>query len=292
MRTSALNQLPPSPEPASRRERNDRHQRARDRVHQARTSVKRLRGLLRLVGPSLGGRYPREHQRLGALGDRLSQLRDAEVMIETFDGLFLRRVRTGLDRRRRGVERRLDLPDRMHEAAREFRKTRKRAAGWVPRAGGWKALEDGLRDTYRWGRQAMATAHGSGRDADVREWRKAVKYHGYHVRLLADLWPEELNGRLDVLDKLGTLLGEDHDLAVFAETLRGEPACFDDGRDQQVLLGLIAQRQQALRAMAHPLGRRLYAEAPAAFTRRLHRCWRIWRSRRDAREIAMMQAAA
>jgi CHAD domain-containing protein len=278
------------------------HQRARDRVHDARTSVKKLRGLLRLLGPSLGDRYQRENDRLGHLGDQLSQLRDAEVMIETFDGLFhqfhdqlgpgLRRVRSRLTARLRSVERRLDLPDRLDRAARAFQKTRKRAKSWTPRTGGWDALADGLRDTYAWGRSAMATAYDRGKDADFHDWRKAVKYHGYHVRLLADLWPEEMNGRLEVLERLGTLLGEDHDLAVFAETLTSERDCFDNRRDQQVLLGLIAQRQQALRAMAHPLGRRLYAEAPAAFTRRLHRYWRIWRDRNDARETAVAQAAA
>ena len=145
------------------------HQQSRDRVHEARTSVKKLRGLLRLVGPSLGDRYRRENARLGDLGDQLSQLRDAEVMIQTFDGLFhqfrdqlnapLRRVRTRLTRRLRGVERRLDVSEHLSEAARAFRKTRKRAKKWMPATGGWDAVADGLGDTYRWGRRAMATAY-------------------------------------------------------------------------------------------------------------------------------------
>jgi CHAD domain-containing protein len=267
------------------------HQRSRDRVHEARTSVKKLRGLLRLVGPSLGDRYRRENSRLGDLGDQLSQLRDAEVMIQTFDGLFhqfrdqlnapLRRVRTRLTRRLRGVERRLDVSEHLSEAARAFRKTRKRAKKWVPATGGWDAVADGLGDTYRWGRRAMATAYHRDEDTDFHEWRKAIKYHGYHVRLLADVWPEEMGGRLEVLDHLGGLLGEDHDLSVFAEALSREPRCFDNEQDREVLLGLIKQRQQALRAMARPLGRRLFAEPPAAFKRRLHQYWKVWRDRSE-----------
>ena len=270
------------------------HQQSRERLHEARTSVKKLRGLLRLVGPALGDRYRRENERLGELGDRLSQLRDAEVMIQTFDGLFhqfreqlgppLRRVRTRLTRRLRGVERRLDVTERLQEAARAFRKTRKRAKRWVPANGGWDAVADGLSDTYRWGRRAMTTAYHREKDVAFHEWRKAIKYHGYHVRLLADVWPEEMGGRLEVLERLGSLLGEDHDLAVFACTLTDEPACFDNRRDRQVLLGLIAQRQQALRALARPLGRRLFAEPPSTFKRRLHQYWKVWRDRGEVIE--------
>jgi hypothetical protein len=103
------------------------------------------------------------------------------------------------------------------------------------------------------------------------------------VRLLADVWPEEMGGRLEVLERLGSLLGEDHDLAVLACTLSDEPAGFDHRRDRQVLLVQIAQRQQALRALARPLGRRLFAEPPSTFKRRLHQYWKAWRDRGNER---------
>jgi CHAD domain-containing protein len=277
---------------------------SRERVHEARTAVKKLRGLLRLVEAALGDRYDRENARLRDLGDTLSQLRDAEVLIQTFDELFerfeeqlgspLRRVRIRLITRLRSVRARMDLPERLHEAKAAFRKTHKRAKKWVPKNGhkgrGWNALVGGLGNTYRWGRRAMATAYDDGDDHAFHEWRKAVKYHGYHIRLLADLWPEELNGRREVLERTAELLGQDHDLAVFAETLQNEPRCFDNRRDKDVLLGLITQRQQALRAMARPLGRRLFAEPPAIFCRRLHSYWRIWRERADMRASALLRA--
>jgi hypothetical protein len=90
-----------------------------------------------------------------------------------------------------------------------------------------------------------------------------------------------------------------HDLSVFARTLREEPQCFDKRGNQQVLLGLIAQRQEALRALARPLGKRPYAEPPSAFCRRLHRYWQVWRDRHDrhgaaelAEEAPAVEAAA
>lgn len=280
------------------------HASARERVHEARTSLKKLRGLLRLVGPALGKRARGEEDRLRALGKTLSGLRDAEVMVQTFDAIFdhferqlgssLRRVRTRLNTRLRRQRSRLDLPARLREVANALRKAEGRTRRWAPHRGGWRALRGGLRDTYRWGRRSLARAYRSGGDDAFHEWRKAVKYHGYHIRLLAEVWPEGLDRRRELVEQLGALLGEDHDLALFGEVLRREPACFDDERDREVLLGLVEQRQQALRTLARPLGRKLFAEKPRAFERRLRRYWRVWRSTEEARaeELEDRDAAA
>jgi hypothetical protein len=135
-------------------------------------------------------------------------------------------------------------------------------------------------DTYRSARRAMATAYDRQKDADFHQWRKAIEDHSGHIRQLADVWPEEMQGRLEVLEHLGSLLGEDQDLSVFAGTLSGDAGL--EEREQPVVLGRIEQRQHALRAMARPLGRRLFAEPPAAFKRRLHWYWKTWRDRGDA----------
>jgi hypothetical protein len=154
---------------------------------------------------------------------------------------------------------------------------------------GWDAVADGLSDSYRGGRRAMGTAYGRKRDADFHEWLRAIEDHGHHLRLLAAVWPEEMGGRLDVLEHLGSLLAEADDLSLFAETMSREPR--DSGGDGEVLLGEIKQRQQALRAMARPLGRRLFAEPPAAFKRRLHQYWKVWRDRSEVVSQPHDQAA-
>ena len=174
---------------------------------------------------------------------------------------------------------RIERDEQLHEARTLVRRLR----GLLRRDAEPVRLDDGLGDTYRWGRRAMATAYHHKQDAAFHEWRKAIKYHGYHVRLLADVWPEEMAGRLEVLERLGSLLGEDHGLAEFACTLADGPADVDSRSDRQVLLVQIAQRQQALRALARPLGRRLFAEPPSAFKRRLHQYWKLWRDRANGR---------
>src|ERR1700761_3974460 len=55
-------------------------------IHEARKSIKKLRGLLKLIRPELGNHYRAENKALRAIGRKLSELRDASAIIETFDG--------------------------------------------------------------------------------------------------------------------------------------------------------------------------------------------------------------
>src|SRR6266516_4753445 len=56
-------------------------------IHEARKSVKKIRGALRLVQPDLGATYRKENRTLRDLGRKLSQFRDAAAIIETFDSV-------------------------------------------------------------------------------------------------------------------------------------------------------------------------------------------------------------
>ncbi|MBV8817896.1 MAG: CHAD domain-containing protein, partial [Acidobacteriaceae bacterium] len=54
-------------------------------IHEARKSIKKVRGLLKLMRPELDEAYRRENTRLRDIGRQLSEFRDAHAMIETFD---------------------------------------------------------------------------------------------------------------------------------------------------------------------------------------------------------------
>jgi len=68
------------------------------------------------------------------------------------------------------------------------------------------------------------------------------------------------------LEKLGNLLGLDHDHAMLAEKLALSPTADLSLMSQ---LGVISKRRQALEAKAFDRGARLYAKKPKAFARRL-----------------------
>ena len=59
------------------------------------------------------------------------------------------------------------------------------------------------------------------------------------------------------------------------DTLCACPEAFGEARDVQVLLGLM-ERWTELQLRAEPLGRRVYADKPARFTKRLRRDAKAW----------------
>src|SRR5579863_5096978 len=59
-------------------------------IHDARKSIKKVRATLRLVRDQLGDAWKRENSHLRDIAARLSQFRDAFVIIETFDDLKTR----------------------------------------------------------------------------------------------------------------------------------------------------------------------------------------------------------
>jgi len=99
---------------------------------------------------------------------------------------------------------------------------------------------------------------------------QAVKDLWYQLRLLRDAWPKVMKATADEAKALSRVLGDDHDLAVLAQLvaddrdLTGEPSA-----DRDRLLELIDRRRGELLEQARQQGRRLYAESPKAFRRRL-----------------------
>ena len=76
------------------------------------------------------------------------------------------------------------------------------------------------------------------------------------------------------LDRLGELLGDDHDLAMLRREVAGDPERFGGQEGIDPLLGRIDQRRQRLERQAMRLGGAVFEEAPDAFVRRLRSYWK------------------
>jgi hypothetical protein len=171
----------------------------------------------------------------------------------------------------------------MTERVRQARATIRLLRGLRPPRGGagrtgggtgWSDVLAGLGETYRWAREAMAAAYAGGDQVEFARWRVALACHGVQLRRLAALCPGDLDGRQEVVARLGELLRQDARLTRLAAGGWEEP-----GRPPPP--GLVDQRHQALRALARPLGRRLFAEPPASFCRVLDACCRAQRRRHE-----------
>ena len=151
----------------------------------------------------------------------------------------------------------------------ELRAVRARIDDWPLRRGGWPALEPGLDRSYRRGRRAFDRVRSKPTAESLHEWRKRSKDLWYHLRLLKPASPGILGGHADEAHGLSDLLGDDHDLAILREKLRG--ATGGPAVDVDAVIELIDHRREQLQTDAMQAGERVYAEKPKAFRRRLHR---------------------
>src|SRR4051794_9235617 len=109
----------------------------------------------------------------------------------------------------------------------------------------------------------------------VHEWRKRVKDHWYHTRLLCSIWPKPMKAHGEVADRLGDTLGKHHDLEIFQQRLVEED--FGDPQVIEVLTALARRRQKTLEDEAFSIGARLLAEPAATLTSRWGAYWDTWR---------------
>lgn len=273
-------------------------------IHDARKVCKKLRGLLRLVRPHLGKTYKLENAHYRDAARSLSALRDAEVLVDTYDALVngfgdqleepaFQTIRDQLVERRTVVAREhVDLDGRLNAFVETMTAGRDRVASWPLDATGFALVREGFQRTYARGRDALKAAYKHPTGDNFHEWRKRAKYHWYHVRLLQNVWPLMLKPRRKGLKTLSDLLGDDHDLMILRSAILDAPETFGDERTILAFIGMVDTRQAELRAKAGPLGRRLYADKPNTLTRRMGMYWDAWRKSTNGHLDAARSAPA
>lgn len=278
-------------------ELGDRRRNPHNAIHSARQRCKRVRAVLRLVRSDLGGAYDAENKRFRDIARSLSDVRDAEAVLEAIDKLsaacegqrekaLLRSARRSLRARHREVTaEQTGLAAHMEEATEGFREANEQVAAWALSTQGFDLLGRGIRKTYANSRKAFATAYRKPSDAQFHETRKRVKYHWYQMRVLQNIWPNVLRSYRSEVKTLSDLLGDDHDLTVMRAILLERPASLSHARKLEGVLGLIEHRRARLKADAQALGRRLFAERPQCFTDRLGEYWCAWQEDTERRGV-------
>jgi CHAD domain-containing protein len=267
-----------------------------DAIHEARKSVKKVRAILRLMRGELGDTYAIENRRLRDVARRLSVYRDGTVMIETLDQLgehhkddrstrALAAMRRGLLENQRRQRRSPRMIGAMHRAGEALLAAAVRVDRWRLVMDGPVALAPGMETAYRRGRAAMAAARRHAKPEHCHAWRKRVKDHWYHLRLLESRWNAATRARERSLKELETWLGEHHNLEVLSARLAAEASAERKPKDAELCRDLIGELQRDLRRKALALGQRLYREPPALFRKHLAELWRPQRTRAVGRQI-------
>lgn len=245
-------------------------------IHELRRRCKKLRGLLRLVRPAFPD-YARENAAIRDAAALLSHLRDAEVLKDSVVALgkekpsaALQRVAARLGAAATGPE----AGDRLEKFRAQLGAVRERAAHWSLTRSGPNAVLPGFVDLHRMARRDLAEAAETRDPVALHDWRKANKYHGFHLDLLKRLAPDVFGAEVGLVDRLSEILGEHHDLVVLDHAVAADPARFGDEADVAALSAAAEARRSALESDAFALGRQIYAERPSAVRERIGAYWK------------------
>jgi CHAD domain-containing protein len=145
---------------------------------------------------------------------------------------------------------------------------------WIAPDAEFAAVEPGLKRIYGQGRQRLRAAQAKPTSANLHAWRKRVKDLRYSAEILAPAGPKRMRRTAKRADRLGELLGEEHDLALLGDLVERRAELFADDAGRRGLLKLIGRRRSRLRREALRRGDKLYARKPGAFVGRTARAWR------------------
>ncbi len=260
-------------------------------IHSIRKRIKKIRALVRLVRSELKEKdFRRQNGDYRTLGQQLSPLRDATVMINTLDKLrqaqptivapqvFTSLQKALITQQDRAARQFFDDPTQINGVIKAFRQASQRVAGLSKRHKGFRVMAPNLKGIYQQARKALKVAIHTPSIDHFHELRKDVKTLWYHTRLLEPIWPELFKAYALELGRLGELLGDDHDYGVLAQMIDSDQLLVGNKQTKEALLqGLHGQRIQ-LQAQIYPLANRLLAEKADGFVKRFERPWKLWQA--------------
>jgi CHAD domain-containing protein len=260
-------------------------------VHEFRKAMKRWRAILRLYEPLFG--EPATLLRVEArdLARELAGTRDARSALDALADLgeetLSARIRASIKGRlgalgtsAEAATLNEDLRWRMREALDHAAAAESR---WPLDQVDFAAIADGLAASYARARKAIPEVWAGAAPEAMHLLRQRVVVHRYQMELAVPLWPKI--GRVWVAEaqKLRDRLGHFQDLAVLRTfTTPHQPLAPWRSR----LLPLIAARQAEHASAAERVARRIFAEKPKAFRRRLISLWEARQGAKEAKDEA------
>ena len=247
-------------------------------VHEVRKHLKKLRAAMRLAVSEVGkDRHAREDRCVRKIGRLVSDLRDAQVRLQT---LIQLRDKKAKDRKNYlpHIEELLSLERESFSAAfagwqkqaiPQLERVEARLLKWPLDELTWKQICIAVCKIYKRGQRGLAKTINHPDPENFHAWRKRVKDLWYQLRILQPLNRAVLTEMAHDADVLGELLGSEHDstfLWARLEKESGDEALRDElGKLEK----LIRKQGKRLRTNSLELGRRFYAEPAKAFAKRI-----------------------
>jgi CHAD domain-containing protein len=247
-------------------------------VHEFRKAMKRWRAILRLYEPLFGEAATRLRVEARDLARELARTRDARGALDAMKDLgketLSARTRATLKSRLEAIGAAAEASTLTDDLRWRMRDTLDHAtaaeSAWPLDEVAFGRLADGLAASYERARDAFPDDWASASPEAMHVFRQRVVVHRYQMELAVPLWPKI--GRVWVAEaqKLRDRLGHYQDLTVLRSfTAPHQPLAHWRSR----LEPLIAARQAEHAVAAARVARRIFAEKPKAFRRRLMGLW-------------------
>jgi CHAD domain-containing protein len=249
-------------------------------VHDYRKAMKRWRAFLRLLEPLVGAEARSLRIEGRDLARRLAGARDVQAMLDALADLekaelgvskrSLATMRSRIEEAKRAAE----ITTLTAELRDELNAALARAAEaidrWPLAAMTFPDVARELARHYRRARRTMPAAWAQAQPDELHQLRRRVVEHRYQMELIEPLWPRLGKLWVGEAQRLRERLGSHQDLVVLgAATAPHQPLAPWRAR----LEPLIEQRKSAHVTAAQRLARRLFAERPKAFCRRIEALW-------------------
>jgi CHAD domain-containing protein len=254
-------------------------------VHETRKHLKKARAALRLLAGEVSrDRFKRDDHDLRNVGRLISEIRDAEVRLQTVKQLR-KLSHQSRNQNFRETEQLLAFEldsflaafsDWQQEAKTKLTRTRDRIAPWPVSDLGCDQICPVVQRSYKRGRAALKIAINKPKAKNFHQFRKRAKELWYQLRILRRLHPLVLNELSDELKTIGQHLGHAHDLAFLMERLSTMAGGAGRKRGRRALQRLIDSREKELQRTALALGERFYAQRPKDFAGRISEYFVEW----------------
>lgn len=242
-------------------------------THEARKTIKKLRGLLRLVRPVLldDAMFAEADRTLRKAAKQLARYRDADVVRHTLRALDDAPEESGAPTLIDALSVADEPPGaKVPTRAKAFAEFRVWLGRFLGLVTGWQfltpslsGLERGYRSTLDAARGCMHEAIDDPSEERFHEWRKMAKYHGYHIALLAGLDAKRANARASKCDALQDILGRHHDFAVLKKKIKPQVVDQQGRKAFRRLKKRMKVESSKLAAEARALGDELFTLPPA-----------------------------
>jgi CHAD domain-containing protein len=251
-------------------------------VHETRKHLKKARAALRLVRGEIDRDvWKREDRCLGKVARLISEVRDAEVRLQTVRQLreFARGKKRSFEETEELLAFELDsflaaFSEWPQEAEKRLCQVLERLRDWPLDKLSCRRLRKNVQQTYKRGRRVLKRGIKRTSAENLHVFRKREKELWYQLRLLRPLAPAVFKELNDELKTVGQYLGQVHDLAFVGQRLSSIGPARKQGH--RILNALIESRTHELQYTAIALGERFYAERPRRFARRISRYFSDW----------------